>query len=113
MVSKVITVTNLAADRIKESLSEHGGIGLLISIERGDSCSSSLDYSLSYVTTAGDNMVAIEAKGIKFFYEPEIELMIRGLDIDVANGDEECGFVVTNKYHKPCQNCSCRCGGKF
>jgi hypothetical protein len=55
-------------------------------------------------------MATVEVSGINFFYAPEIELMIRGLNIDVTGNDGEYGFVVTNKYHRPCQNCSCRCG---
>jgi nitrogen fixation NifU-like protein len=110
-VDRVITITDQAVSRITELLTEHGGVGLLISIGCGSGCSSSIDYAISYVTDVDGSMVTAEASGIKFFYAPEIELMIRGLNIDVVGDGDEGGFVITNKYHRPCQNCSCRCGG--
>ncbi|MDR1609652.1 MAG: hypothetical protein LBR78_02245 [Holosporales bacterium] len=106
----MITITNRAVDKIEELLAERGSIGLLISIECGAGCSSIIDYTLSYVTEVDSNMITIEVSGIKFFYAPEIELMIRGLNIDVVGDNSAYGFIVTNKYHRPCQNCSCKCG---
>jgi nitrogen fixation NifU-like protein len=103
-----ITITSAAADKVKEMLTEHGGKGILISIGSGG-CAVGIDYSLSYVSDDGANLDTLEASGIKFFYEHEIALMIRGLSIDLADNADGHGFVVTNKYHRPCQNCSCGC----
>ncbi|MDR2458867.1 MAG: hypothetical protein LBD43_02120 [Holosporales bacterium] len=109
-MNQVITITDRAVSKITELLEERGNVGLLITIGCGVGCSSSIDYALSYVANVASHMCTIEARGIKFFYAPEIELIIRGINIDVAGDDDECGFVVTNKYHKPCQNCTCGCG---
>ncbi|MDR1390866.1 MAG: iron-sulfur cluster assembly accessory protein [Holosporales bacterium] len=100
-----ITVTENAAQKLKELVREHGGVGILISVLSGG-CSG-IDYSLSYEEGDGSKKTKIEVAGISFFYDPEIELLIKGISIDFTENNFGHGFVVTNKNHKGCENCTC------
>ncbi|MDR3224340.1 MAG: iron-sulfur cluster assembly accessory protein [Holosporales bacterium] len=104
----MITITKKAAEKIKKLIEEQNAVGVDILIE--SSGCSGLNYSLSYEKNADTTDKAkIEVDGISFFYDKEMELMIRGIDIDIVENGISNGFSVTNKYHRPCQNCTCGC----
>jgi nitrogen fixation NifU-like protein len=106
--NNMIIVTDNATKELKKLLGEHKSIGIAISVNQKD-CSG-FDYSLSYKSTEPDGMAKLETNGILFFYDPNIEMLINGLQIDVVKNDFGCGFIVTNKNHaSACPNCTCGC----
>lgn len=54
----------------------------------------------------------IEVDGIKIYYDSEIEILLNGVNIDLFDNGFGAGFIVTNKNHMPCANCTCNCGMK-
>ncbi len=106
-----INITKTASDKIKELMKEHNSIGISISIVSGG-CSG-IDYTLGYVNEEPTNNQSImEIDGIKIYFDPSIELLLNGVNIDLFDNGFGSGFIVTNKNHMPCANCTCNCGAK-
>ena len=106
--SDMITVSDAALAKLKELLAEHGGVGITIAVISGG-CSG-IDYALAYEAEEDPTKSKIEVAGMKFFYEPELELLIKGLTIDLVQNSFGHGFVVTNKNHVGCCHCDGSCG---
>ncbi len=105
--SDMITISESAIAKLKDLILEHGGVGIAVSVVSGG-CSG-MDYSLAYELEENPMKAKTEVDGIKFFYDPEMKLLIKGLFINLVQNSFGHGFVVTNKNHVSCQNCSCGC----
>ncbi|MBQ9441295.1 MAG: iron-sulfur cluster assembly accessory protein [Alphaproteobacteria bacterium] len=104
-----INITKEAANKIKELINEHNSIGINISVISGG-CSG-IDYTLGYVNEKPTTEQAVmEVDGIKIYYDPSIEVLLNGVDIELFDNGFGAGFIVTNKNHMPCANCTCNCG---
>ncbi|MDR2667092.1 MAG: iron-sulfur cluster assembly accessory protein [Holosporales bacterium] len=103
----MITITDNALRKLKKLLDEQQAIGISISIISGG-CSG-IDYSLSYELQKNPQKGEIEVSGVLFFYEKAAEMLINGINIDVVENSFGHGFVITNKNHITCSNCSCNC----
>ena len=103
--NKMIKITPKAIQRLKELLKEHGGIGINISVLSGG-CSG-IDYALGYQKDADKTKSIVEISGLVFFYDPKIELLIDGVEIDLVENSFGQGFSVINKKHTGCANCTC------
>ncbi len=113
-VSEMISVSQNAIAKLKELMDSYGeeciGVGIVI----GSGGCSGVDYNLSYEMKSDSpnesSRKFYEKDGIKFFYDEEAELLVRGLEIDVVENSFGHGFVVTNKNQFSCANCTCKCG---
>jgi nitrogen fixation NifU-like protein len=105
--NNMITITENALKKLKELLTEQKAIGISISIISGG-CSG-IDYSMSYELQKNPQKTEIMISGILFFYEKEAEMLMNGLNIDLVENSFGHGFVITNKNHITCSNCSCNC----
>lgn len=104
----IISVSEKAIAKIKDLMQEHGSIGITISVLSG-SCAG-IEYTLGYADEIPINNKSVEIDGIKFFYEPDMEMLIKGAEIDLMENSFGAGFIVTNKHHKGgCSNCTCGC----
>lgn len=103
----MITISEQALEKLKDLLLDHGGIGISISVVLGG-CSG-VDYSMAYETEENSEKSKIEVSGIKFFYDQDLELLMKGLTINLVENSFGHGFVLTNKNYTGCQNCSCGC----
>ncbi|MDR3031308.1 MAG: hypothetical protein LBU35_02910 [Holosporales bacterium] len=103
-------MTAQAVEKLKSLLALHDENCKGISITVCSGCCSGIDYTLSYEIEMPENKKSIEVDGINFFYDENVENVIRGLNIDLVENSFSHGFVVTNKNHVPCQNCTCQCG---
>lgn len=104
----MITVSEKAAFKIKELLTENKSVGITISVVSGG-CSG-IDYALAYETEEDTNKAKTVVNNINFYYDPELELLIKGLEIDIVENSFGHGFVVTNKNHVGCCHCNGSCG---
>lgn len=107
---KMITISESAENKLKELIasSEQKCIGVCINILEGG-CSG-IDYSLSYATEEDATDKECEKiEGLKFFYNEKDSAVIDGLNIDTVINSFGEGFVVTNKKHFSCENCTCKC----
>ncbi len=104
----MISVSEKAVTKIKELMNEHNSVGILISVLSGG-CSG-IEYTLGYVDEIPSDKKVFECENIKFFYEPDMEILIKGAEIDLMENAFGAGFIVTNKNHQSgCANCTCGC----
>lgn len=103
--NKMITITPKAIQKLKELLKEHGGIGININVLSGG-CSG-IEYALGYQKEDDQTKSKIDISDLVFFYDPKIELLIDGLEIDLIENSFGHGFSAINKKHVGCANCNC------
>ena len=107
--NQMITVSNDALLKLKGMILGQGEGCLGIGITGAPGGCSGIEYSLSYENEDSPNKKKVSINGVNFFYDPEFEAMINGVNIEIVENSFGQGFVVTNKNHAPCKNCSCRC----
>ena len=104
----MITVSERAIAKMKELIAENKSVGISISVISGG-CSG-IDYTLAYETEEDKSKTKIVIDDINFYYDPALELLIKGLSIDIVENSFGHGFVVTNKNHVGCTHCDGSCG---
>ena len=104
----MITVSEKATAKIKELLAENKSAGITISVISGG-CSG-IDYTLAYEAEEDANKAKVVVNGVNFYYDPALEILIKGTTIDIVENSFGHGFVVTNKNHVGCCNCNGSCG---
>lgn len=105
----MITVTDIAAKKIKQQLEKRGkGLGVLIGVKT-TGCSG-LAYVLEYVDYEHQHCVEHhESNGVKVFMDPKFRPYLYGTVIDyVRNGLNE-GF----EFKNPNERDRCGCGESF
>jgi len=107
-LTMTVTLTDIAAKKIKQQLARRGqGQGLRVGV-RTTGCSG-LAYVLEYVDTPNPEDQCIESKDCKIFVDPKSGAYLQGLEIDfVRNGLNE-GFEFSN----PNERDRCGCGESF
>ena len=103
---QVMTLTDAAADRVKELVenSDKNALGLRIGIKKGG-CAG-MEYTMDLVdeVQAGDDQ--IEEKGAKLFVDPSAVLFLLGTEMDFEVTKFRSGFVFKN----PNEVSACGCG---
>ena len=104
----MITVTDTASKRIKQTLERRGkGVGLRLGVKT-TGCSG-LAYVLEYVDCPTADDQCFESRGCKFFVDPKSLAYIQGVEVDwVRNGLNE-GF----EFRNPNERDRCGCGESF
>jgi iron-sulfur cluster assembly protein len=104
----MITVTDTASKRIKQTLERRGkGVGLRLGVKT-TGCSG-LAYVLEYVDCPTPDDQCFESQGCKLFVDPKSLAYIQGVEVDwVRNGLNE-GF----EFRNPNERDRCGCGESF
>ncbi|MEM5584818.1 Fe-S cluster assembly scaffold SufA [Roseibium sp. AS2] len=103
---KVMTLTDAAANRVKE-LVENGdknAAGLRVGIKKGG-CAG-MEYTMDMVDGAQAWDDVIEDKGVKLFVDPSAVLFLLGTEMDFEVTKFRSGFVFKN----PNEVSACGCG---
>jgi len=104
----MITVTNTAADKIRQQLSQRGqGIGIRVGVKT-TGCSG-LAYILEYVDTLGDGDDAILFDRFSVIINKQHQPYLQGVKIDWAKKGLNEGFDFVNPNEKD----RCGCGESF
>ncbi len=109
----LINITEKAMKKIDELIKENQQNCIGISIDTQNGGCSGIEYYLSYQTNEdSDNKKYAEINGTKFFYLEEIEPLINGINIDIAESDFGYSFLISNPNQGTgtCENCTCKCG---
>ena len=104
----MITLTELAAGKIKQHLNRRGqGVGIRIAVKT-TGCSG-LAYVLEFADCAAEQDIKLECEGCTIFVDPKACPYVEGMTIDyVRNGLNE-GFDFKN----PNERDRCGCGESF
>ena len=107
-MTQVIKLSDKAADRIKEILSEKKDMtGVRIGVKSGG-CAG-MSYVMEYAKESKPNDELIEEKGVKVFIDPGAIMYLLGTEMDYKEEEFKSSFVFNN----PNETERCGCGESF
>ncbi len=104
----LITLTPVAAAKIKELLAEETESVVLRVAIQGGGCSG-FQYGLGFDSSAAEGDIELELEGVPVVIDPFSAPYLRGTTIDFLNTIQESGFKIDN----PNAVSSCGCGHSF
>ena len=109
MSEKVIKLTDTAANRIKEIMSNADSktIGVRVGVKSGG-CAG-MSYIMEYAKDKKKNDEVIEEKGVKVFIDPAAIIYLLGTEMDYKKNKFSSEFVFKN----PNETERCGCGESF
>ena len=104
----MITVTDVAANKIKElMLEEKDVVGLRVYV-RGGGCHG-YQYGMAFENKIGEDDTVIEKNGIQVMLDPQSAPLLSGAEVDYVDSLQGSGFAVKNPQAKT----TCGCGSSF
>jgi len=109
MTKQIITLSDNAADRIKEIMAnaEDNSIGVRIGVKSGG-CAG-MTYIMEYTKEVNPNDELIEDKGVKVFIDSAAVMYLLGTEMDFKKEEFTSQFVFNN----PNETERCGCGESF
>ena len=109
MMKQIITLSDNAAQRIKEimSNSKDSSIGVRIGVKSGG-CAG-MSYVMEYAKSSNLNDEVIEDKGVKVLIDPSAVMYLLGTEMDYKKEELSSTFVFKN----PNETERCGCGESF
>jgi iron-sulfur cluster assembly protein len=109
MSKQVITLSDRAADRVKEIMAQAKDtiIGLRVGVASGG-CAG-MSYVMEYAKKTNPNDEIIEDKGVKVLIDPKAIMYLLGTEMDYKKEDFSSTFVFKN----PNETERCGCGESF
>ena len=109
MSKQVITLSNQAANRIKEIMSkdDENSTGVRIGVKSGG-CAG-MSYIMEYAIEIKPNEEVIEDKGVKVLFDPKAIIYLLGTEMDYKKEKFSSQFVFKN----PNETERCGCGESF
>tara|TARA_X000000368_G_scaffold73644_1_gene54154 strand:- start:141 stop:476 length:336 start_codon:yes stop_codon:yes gene_type:complete len=109
MNKQIISLSDNAADRIKEIMSnaEKNSLGVRIGVKSGG-CAG-MSYVMEYAKKIDPSDELIEDKGVKVFIDPGAIMYLLGTEMDYKKEEFSSSFVFNN----PNETERCGCGESF
>ena len=109
MTKQIITLSDKAAHRIKEIMSnaKEPSIGVRIGVKSGG-CAG-MSYVMEYAKSSNSNDEVIEDKGVKVLIDPNAVMHLLGTEMDYKKEELSSTFVFKN----PNETERCGCGESF
>ena len=109
MADPMVTVTEAAAGKIRELLSEEGKLesGLRVFVQ-GGGCSG-FQYGLMIEESGGVGDQLFESNGVRLFVDPVSVSYLKGAEVDFVDTLTGGGFTIQN----PNATSTCGCGSSF
>jgi len=104
----LISLTESAADKVKELMAEEDEVAVLRVAVQGGGCSG-FEYALGFDRSAQEGDHELTLHGVDVVVDPFSAPYLRGAQIDFLNGLQESGFKIDN----PNASGSCGCGHSF
>ena len=106
----MITLTDNAAVKVKELITQEGDEGLMLRVAVRPGGCSGFAYEMFFDTDrADDDLTTDYADGVKVVVDPSSAQLLNGATLDYKDGLQESGFAITN----PNANRTCGCGQSF
>lgn len=105
----MITLTETAANKVKELLAQRGTpeSGLRIGV-RGGGCSGN-SYFMEFCEAGGPTDDTLETNGVRLFVDLKSMVLLGGTEVDYVEGLMGAGF----KFNNPNVKHNCACGESF
>jgi len=109
MTKQIITLSDNAAQRIKEIMAsaKDSSIGVRIGVKSGG-CAG-MSYVMEYAKSSNSNDEVIEDKGVKVLIDPSAVMYLLGTEMDYKKEELSSTFVFKN----PNETERCGCGESF
>ena len=109
MTNQIITLSDNAANRIKEIIlsAESNTVGVRIGVKSGG-CAG-MSYNMEYAKKVNPNDEVIEDKGVKVFVDSSAIMYLLGTEMDYKKDQFSSSFVFKN----PNETERCGCGESF
>jgi len=109
MTKQIITLSDNAAQRIKEIMAntKEPSIGVRIGVKSGG-CAG-MSYIMEYAKSSNSNDEVIEDKGVKVLIDPNAVMYLLGTEMDYKKEELTSTFVFKN----PNETERCGCGESF
>ena len=109
MTKQIISLSDNAAERIKEIMSkaEKDSVGVRVGVKSGG-CAG-MSYIMEYTKKISPNDEVIEDKGVKLFVDPGAIIYLLGTEMDYKKEEFSSSFVFKN----PNETERCGCGESF
>ena len=109
MTKQIITLSDNAAERIKEIMSsaDDNSVGVRVGVKSGG-CAG-MSYVMEYTKEANPNDEIIEEKGVRVFIDPSAVMYLLGTEMDYKKEEFSSSFVFKN----PNETERCGCGESF
>ena len=109
MSKQVITLSNRAAERVKQIMSEAKEpiVGLRVGVTSGG-CAG-MSYVMEYAKETNPNDEIVEDKGVKVLIDPKAVMYLLGTEMDYKKEEFSSTFVFKN----PNETERCGCGESF
>ena len=109
MTKQIITLSDNAAQRIKEIMAnaKDHSIGVRIGVKSGG-CAG-MSYVMEYAKSSNSNDEVIEDKGVKVLIDPSAVMYLLGTEMDYKKEELSSTFVFKN----PNETERCGCGESF
>ena len=109
MTKQIITLSDNAAQRIKEIMSKakEPSIGVRVGVKSGG-CAG-MSYVMEYAKSSNSNDEVIEDKGVKVLIDPNAVMYLLGTEMDYKKEELSSTFVFKN----PNETERCGCGESF
>ena len=107
-VLPLMTVTEAAATKIRQLMSEEEDVSVLRVAIQGGGCSG-FQYGLGFDRAAVEGDLEFEMHGVQVVVDPFSAPYLQGASIDFLDGLQESGFKIEN----PNVSSACGCGHSF
>lgn len=104
----MLTLTEKAADRVKEQLKHRAkGLGIKIGI-RASGCSG-MSYTMEFVDRVDETLAIYDCNGVHVYVDPKHLIYLKGTEMDWVTHGLNSGFEFANPNSKS----ECGCGESF
>jgi iron-sulfur cluster assembly protein len=100
----VLTLTDAAAERVRDLMAKGEGVGLRVGVKNGG-CAG-MEYTMEWAKEPKPFDEVVEDKGAKVLIEAKALMFLLGTQMDYQSGILKSGFVFNN----PNQTSACGCG---
>lgn len=100
----LLTLTDAAAERVRELMAKGEGVGLRVGVKNGG-CAG-MEYTMEWAKEPKPFDEVVEDKGAKVLIEAKALMFLLGTQMDYQTGILKSGFVFNN----PNQTSACGCG---
>ncbi|MFQ5853115.1 MAG: HesB/IscA family protein [Candidatus Binatia bacterium] len=91
---KRVTLTQEAAEKIKQALEEFSASGVRVQAKQNKK--GALSFSLDLEEAASSDDLVLDEKGIKLFLDPSSTQHIQGIEIQYVKTEKGPGFAIVN-----------------
>ena len=105
----MITLTDNAADKVKELIAQEGDENLMLRVAVRPGGCSGFSYEMFFDTDRGDEDLTEDYAGVKVVVDPSSAQLLTGATLDYKDGLQGAGFSINN----PNAQRTCGCGQSF